>query len=502
MFESPILDRLSSNKQSASTKLKARYVIQETQDIVDNTSNIKKAVSYVPVEQAKKNNNKTKKRKRDEEEKVESNDNKSIIIEEYEYLGLYTGLRYTSDGKIKDNKQRKIFNELTAKLKENPDSLKFIPRTAIDTKYDLTINGYENLPRPSTPLKVEHEDPSSLFASALSEESDAIVGRNRHPNVNSKRTVSLTLYDTVLRHKSTAQVNEDSWLYRSMRYRHTQIMSTLVQQAMMRGDYPLASRAFAMLIRSPNTEISLMWTVGLELLVWRRECRDASASTNNTNNNVHTLPTREEGEDEKFLNWLLVNCPAIKSQYHSKLQFKKDRAPDMLPALILSKLRHANPKLALEIMEEKKLQSPYDVDPMYDAYCGIALMQLMAGENEKGDNIEKKTEMKKFYGHRARLYFDKCLEKGGVAPMDIINFEMSELMKGVENHDVNLESSDSEDNGESEVKEDDEKKDFFEIDDEDEGEDETDKGQISKKKKDVFGGDIHDSDSDSDNDSD
>jgi hypothetical protein len=241
--------------------------------------------------------------------------------------------------------------------------------------------------------------------------------------------------------------NLDPWMYRGLRLRHTHILSSLVHIGILRTDYNLASKAFALLIRSPLVDIRAIWTIGLEILVWRREQREAGLTNNEclipfNKGDVHTLPeTSQTNGDDEFLQWMIVNYPNLRHQPPSKGK-NRPRAPDFYPHLIMTRLRHANPKVALDRLQEIMLESPYSDEPIYYALCGIAMLQLMTIEQRREHmNLSKRKQL----GQKANAFFDDCIKRGGVLPTDFLDFEIEALSKEEQTQDERNEQDDEQD---------------------------------------------------------
>lgn len=399
MFEAPIFPVKEYTVNSARAALNGRFIFDEGRSVVEKEES--GTQDFIPGSAVTRRVRESRKRKRkteQEEEEGGADDNGTN-----EYKGLYTRGLYTPTGELQSHILSRPFDPSERQFASYP--------------YDLYMNGLEPMPRPASPLKVVRDSPQTYASmNEFSPGVRRIVTKNNVPKDADTSILSVTVEE------------EDSWLRNSLKLRHTHIVSSIVHLSMLRGDYSLASRAFALLIRASNVDIRVTWTIGLELLVWRREMRqqqrngpehnDGNEELPN-NGDIHTQPSRlQRKEDDDFMEWLVVNYPHLAKRRASKWKYRS-RAPDFYPHLILSKMRGGDPNDALDRLRELLLESPYSDTPLFYALAGIATIQLLTIEQHK-NNTTKIHQLVK----EAHAYFDKCVALGGIYPSDFIDFEL------------------------------------------------------------------------------
>jgi hypothetical protein len=321
-------------------------------------------------------------------------------------------------------------------------------------KLHLFQHGLEVLPRASMPLRIVQDYPQTIALYSnptLSEKTRRLLTKDVIAFEGDRSSgVSIDIVPP------EEAFDDFQWRNYGRRIRHNGIASALLQIGMLRKDYALATRAFSLILRNAQAQPRAAWTIGLELLTWRRELREKASMRDYhpdkdslpTNNDLHTRPFKygsSRREDEEFLEWLVLSFPFMR---HIRPQMWKvlPRAPEFYQHLILYKLRYSDPKGALERLQDVMLVPPYNDDPVLYALSGVATMQLMVLEQKKtsGEPSEKVQEL----CQKSRDYFDRCIELGGVLPDDILKMEMESLLgDGDESKDSNGEQNS---NGEQE----------------------------------------------------
>lgn len=388
---------------SARAALNGRFIFEEQRSVVEKEGS--GTGDFIPGSVVARRTEEQETRKRKRKLKEEEDEDVEAVNE---YRGLYTGALYTPAGKLQSRILSKPFEtSATASSSTYP--------------YDLYMNGLEPMPRPASPLRVVRDSPQTHASlDELSPGVRRIVTKNNVPKDADTSILSVRAEDDEA---------DDWWLRHSLRLRHTHIVASIVHLSMLRGDYALASRAFALLIRASDVDIRVTWTIGLELLVWRREMRQQQEQELDDhedpllpdNGDVHTRPSArlQRKEDDEFMEWLVVNYPHLAKRRTSKWKHRP-RAPDFFPHLIMSKMRGGDPGDALDRLRELLLESPYSDTPLYYALAGIATIQLLTVERRSKNNPAKIHQLLK----DAHAYFDKCISLGGIYPNDFVDFEL------------------------------------------------------------------------------
>lgn len=327
--------------------------------------------------------------------------------------------------------------------------------------WDIELSGLERYPaRAQVATVTRDSERIRLLTSGLSKQTQLLLNKNMNPQTGvTVRHAHISEMTTGLGDRGQSAKRDSG-----TNQRLGGIISMLVTTSMINGDKDLLSRAYPLLIRMPQTDIRVTWTIGLELLVWRREQqqqRDGEpSSTQQQSQSVQqsqfsqSQAGRTRTQEEQFLEWLIVSFP---SNIKIPPSVWKDlpRANDLFPALIMAKLRLNNPKSALEKLEELLLESTFSENPIYHFYMGVAYIQLaraeqphhavMPEQKQAGEIFESELneqpivgnfEICKRYIRKARDAFDEARRKGGVFPENIIYFEMDLIDEYVENGEV------------------------------------------------------------------
>ncbi|ODQ67320.1 hypothetical protein NADFUDRAFT_40486 [Nadsonia fulvescens var. elongata DSM 6958] len=471
--------------------------------------------------------------------------------------------------------------------------------TGVSTPTAATCKTGSSFPNTTTTLP-NHTPVKNTSASNRNKHRDITPTKSPTPPINMPRNSGL------VRNVNLNQ-GDDEWYNFAIKHRSIGIVNSLVHLSLLRGDFKTAFRAFALLIRCQYVDVRIIWTIGLELLVWKRELRekaewkdlveawkeeqedqkacmksgkssakkesgstsvpgsesdsensisdaDSNSSSNLEDNdkffnhaankfntkdqaddseseNVYdnesengyedanskirdsvdkipsnmdahtfaydshallagkitnipeTIGNSSKTEDEDFLEWLLVNFPYSRTRYGKGR--KKVRAPQIIPYLIMSKLRHSNPRQALDRLGEIMLESPYSEDPILYALSGIAHIQLYLlemKENAKSQNgMELDPKRKEFLMEKIKSFFEQCITRGGVIPQDFINFEIDQLSGNKSDTDLNDSEPESEDD-ESKMRP------AKEVEDEENGEEEEREGtELDQEMENGFG---------------
>ncbi|CAN6674423.1 hypothetical protein TRVA0_053S00584 [Trichomonascus vanleenenianus] len=489
MFEAPVFPATQYRASSSHTSLKTRYIFDEKSEInaisdhdaaaqnpdLHTTKLVASQIAHTQASQSKGNlerttiapvsqkshsrpsrqrnsgiklvkNTRKRRRQTSQEPSIPSSSvpgspyiEGSPVVGELEYRGLASKARYGTDATLKSNPLQNPALIVDEEGPSTPVRSRSGGPFGHLKRYDVEMAGMDVLPRPITPLRIVRDSPSTTALSELSAQAKRVVKKNNVPKDSDTSVLVLESKNFYLgtgldaAHSDKVGV-EDSWVYRSLRIRHSQIVSTILHRGMLKNDYRLASRAFALLVRTPMVDLRVVWTIGLELLVWRRETRERDELELNSpefDYNVHTLPhnrsSNRKAEDEEFLQWLIVNYPH-NTRIRPAQWKKRPRAPQIYPYLILSKLRHSDPRSALDKLQELMLESPYSEDPIYYAYCGIATIQLLGMEPKNSPKIPQLVE-------KVRGYFNDCIYHGGVLPMDFLSFELERFERGEESEE-------------------------------------------------------------------
>lgn len=359
-----------------------------------------------------------RKKRRRKADSARSGDSEGVL----EYTGLLSGARYDADGNvISGTSESRIFDAASKTRHGN----QFAHVRKLQTFYNY---GLEELPRPPSPARVVRDSPGTArLCEQLTERSRTILGKNTDAQGTTVLPVAAAAADGLA---------EDTWPHRALRVRHASVLNAILQLALLRRDYGLARRAFALLIRTPGVDIRALWTIGLELLVQQRAQYDAqqglldpSADSRGLNNgDLHTLPhSYARRFDEEFLEWLVVNYPRMPHVAASQWRRERPRAPEFLPYLILSLLRHGSAKDALSRLEELMLEAAFSENAVFQALCGIATMQLMA-QIRRQHRPGGREEVEQLHT-KAQDYFSRCIEYGGTLPEDLLSSELEALME-------------------------------------------------------------------------
>lgn len=199
-----------------------------------------------------------------------------------------------------------------------------------------------------------------------------------------------------------------------LRSRVSLTLTTIVLKTVMdpMPDMQVLANAFPLLLRVPGTSIRDVWTIGLELLTWRRTLGDYAGM--------------QRTKDEDFLEWLFINYQSARvlKAGHSA---NRDRmsGPEFFPHLIIQKLRFGNPKSALERIDEALLESRFSDNPTIHFFRGVAFCQLIKQRREEGAAASS-NEIHQL-AKSARACFDTARAKGGVFPEHILDFELRHL---------------------------------------------------------------------------
>lgn len=432
-----------------------------------------------------------KARKRLKRKREEEGDTPEIT-----FLGLYSGITYNSKADVLDSLRpvmnyfgdpnKNLSEEILEKIDEYERGIhdlrlgytgnqlrqgmgiaepELVKSWAGNTKkrngylrdWDIVRSGLERLPVKAQVATVTREsDRIRLMTSGLSQQTQRLLNRNIDPETGvSVRYKYHTEYDHMLGERGRS-TRKDTGVSK----RIGNLLSFIVITSMANNERSILSYAYTLLLRMPQTSIQVMWTVGLELLAWKREDREQSFNQESQSQDLSqnafsqsqfgrasqsTGAARARVEEERFLEWLIVLFPYNKNITHSVWK-DRDRAEHFHPQLILSKLRLNNPRAAIEKIEELILEAPYTDNPIYYFYMGIAYIQLArdvqprhqdptaALKNTSYDNeIIGDFEKCEQYIRKSRNAFDTCHTKGGVYPENLINFELDSLETYVEN---------------------------------------------------------------------
>ncbi|ANB13309.1 hypothetical protein AWJ20_1595 [Sugiyamaella lignohabitans] len=380
----------------------------------------------------------------------------SVDVENVIYIGLFSNEVYNYKGEIDVGDRRRygfqvreyadgfesendIEDDQLHNKTESSSVRANFKNSKVTKMFNLISSGMDILPRAAVSPKLIYDSPSTI--NLIRDENDDLSSSTKKlltkkylsgGAVTSKRYRFCSL-------APRTNLDVDPFRYGNRIRKHCVIANSLLRLAIVRGDYPLAFRAFSLLLHISETDVRFLWTVGLELLVWRRELREQESYVPRkenelpTNGDVHTLQSTAEKEDETFLDWLILNFPVPReaSAYGSKISasavtFNKFR--------LLTKLRHGDPNSALNSLEDLILIPPYSEDPVVYALCGIAVMQLMTLRSVEFaklevEVVEREAKLKQLAA-RAHKYFEECQKYGGVLPEDFINFEITELAEG------------------------------------------------------------------------
>lgn len=422
---------------------------------------------------------------------TKKNEGQKVPIPEFKFLGLYSGITYSIDGEI-INTPRRVVNffgepgeqELTEDVLEELDNtergfpeyrMRAIrkstakqrglgirePKMAGGLNYptstmrrdgylrdwDIELSGQERYPRTARVAKV-HRDSERvrLLTSGLSQHTQRLLNKNM--DIESGVTVWYPHPTDLGRERGSSR--ETGTVKRL-----GDILCNIVTLSVVNRDFNILNRAYPLLIRIKETDIRATWTIGLELLVWKREQQQNPEGHLVADSFMPSQYTQGQSsrvsrsEDEQFLEWLIVSYPSSIKVGHT-LWKDLPRAKDLQPTLIMNKLRFNNPKSALERIEELLLEPTYSENPVYYFYMGVAYIQLARTEqprkvlasslNDESDLYASSKEMVVVgdfdacgqYITKARSAFDQARERGGIFPENIINFEMELIDNYVE----------------------------------------------------------------------
>ncbi|KAL2312980.1 RNA polymerase I-specific transcription initiation factor rrn11 [Schizosaccharomyces pombe] len=154
----------------------------------------------------------------------------------------------------------------------------------------------------------------------------------------------------------------------SRRYktRHIDALCSLMHLCLLRKDYPRASRAFSLLLRSKSVDISKLWNIGLEIL-----------------NKVNPEASSE------YMERLIARYPARPSITNS---YPNRNAEHFFPAYIMLLIQRQEYNKAMKLLDEYLLLPPYNQNPALHEYSGMLCFELAkeeASESERTKWIEK-----------------------------------------------------------------------------------------------------------------
>ncbi|KAF5101774.1 hypothetical protein D0Z00_000636 [Geotrichum galactomycetum] len=386
---------------------------------------------------------KLNKKKAAAKEAAEQNDPKSIV-----FKGLYTGNRYDIHGEMISGVHR--VSELGFKSPFNADSrntkerymnealpvIDAIERGVQDFRFYHPLPGEPRRDKVgmgvAEPLTEAHLELSTSARSGYLREWDReLAGLERISRSAELPTVvrdpphvvelvnTLSFKTRRFLNKNIDQRTNVTVLHREhkaskLRSRVSLTLSTIVLKTVMDPvpDMEVLANAFPLLLRVPGTSIRDVWTIGLELLTWRRTLGDYAG--------LHRT------KDEDFLEWLFINYQSARvlKAGHSA---NRDRmsGPEFFPHLIIQKLRFGNPKSALERIDEALLESRFGDNPAVHFFRGVAYCQLIKQRRDEG-MATATNEIRKL-AETARACFDTARGKGGVFPEHILDFELRHL---------------------------------------------------------------------------
>jgi hypothetical protein len=393
--------------------------------------------------ETKKRRQKKLNKKKAAAKEAEQSDTKSIV-----FKGLYTGNRYDIHGevisavhKVSELGFKSAFNADTRNSKERYVNevvpvVDAIERGVHDFRFYHPLPG--ELRRDNAgmgvaePLTEAHlEQSTSARGGYLREWDRELAGLERIPGSAGLPTVvrdpphvvelinTLSFKTRRFLNKNIDQRTNVTVLHREhkdgkLRSRVSLTLSTIVLKTVMEPipDMEVLANAFPLLLRVPGTSIRDVWTIGLELLTWRRTLGDYAG--------MHRT------KDEDFLEWLFINYQSARvlKAGHSA---NRDRmsGPEFFPHLIIQKLRFGNPKSALERIDEALLESRFSDNPVVHFFRGVAYCQLIKQRRDEG-MAAATNEIRKL-AETARACFDTARAKGGVFPEHIIDFELRHL---------------------------------------------------------------------------
>lgn len=413
-----------------------------------------------PVSQAEKTRRQKKlNKKKKSVVEAELNNTKPIV-----FKGLYTGNKYDINGevisaahKVSEMSFKSAFNEDSRNSKERyvndvQPVVDAIERGVADFQFYHPLPGeprHEKVGMGVTEPVIEaHSQQSTLMRNAYLREWDRELA-------GLERICAPTDLPTILRDPPRVTKLIDTLSFKTRRFlsknndRHDNVrvmyqekkdgrlrsrvshaLSAIVLKTIMDpvSDMNVLANAFPLLLRAPGTSIRDVWTIGLELLTWRR-----------TQGEYDGL---QRTKDEDFLEWLFINYQSAKVLKASH-SINRDRmsGPEFFPHLIIQKLRFGDPKSAIERIDEALLESRFSDNPVIHFFRGVACCQLIKRRRQEDPKAVVSNEIRTLI-ETARHSFDTAREKGGVFPEHILGFELRDIIGEYEDKDASENTDD------------------------------------------------------------
>lgn len=413
-----------------------------------------------PVSQAEKTRRQKKLNKKKAAAEAELNNTKPIV-----FKGLYTGNKYDINGevisaahKVSEMSFKSAFNEDSRNSKERYVNevlpvVDAIERGVADFQFYHPLPGEPRLEKMgmgvTEPVIEAHSQQSTLMRNAYLREWDReLAGLERISAPTDLPTIlrdppRVTKLIDTLSFKTRRFLNKNNDRHDNVRVMHQEkkdgrlrsrvshALSAIVLKTIMDPvpDMNVLANAFPLLLRAPGTSIRDVWTIGLELLTWRR-----------TQGEYDGL---QRTKDEDFLEWLFINYQSAKVLKASH-SINRDRmsGPEFFPHLIIQKLRFDNPKSAIERIDEALLESRFSDNPVIHFFRGVAYCQLIKQRRQENPDAFITNEINTLI-ETARDCFDTAREKGGVFPEHILDFELRHITGESEDKDAGENTDDA-----------------------------------------------------------
>lgn len=152
--------------------------------------------------------------------------------------------------------------------------------------------------------------------------------------------------------------------HRSLRYRHLDVLVTLVHRCTLDHDWKRAERAYSLLLRCPGVDIRLCYELGLDIL-----------------DHVDTTGSRSAD----FLYRLIVAYPPLKSR-QGKKDF--DRADKFVKLWVANRMKHGDLKRAMQDLDGWLLAPPYKDDRELWRDMALICAKLKLQAHKSSNEIE------------------------------------------------------------------------------------------------------------------
>lgn len=427
MFQLPINEESYETTYAHSAKFKQklhRRLVRDEHEELRQVDNLKNCSLVIP-------------RKRAHTTETAKNFRKSDPVVDGSYIGLRSNTFYdhTAIEKIKSESVERDEgtdddtedSELEDEPISGPDFRSYFQEASTTSGYykSYLIQKADLVELPRPPTKLIHVEDSPITEKVLE---DSKYLSNRTLSILNRKK---TKYGTPKLSEDSDQFDARRSYLVSIKNRQVSVMNSIIYFAILRGDFPTASQAFSILLRTPGFNIRLMWNVALELLVWRRKSREEIRLSHSGHSLPYELQTSKASsntktEDDDFLVWLSMNYPWAKFLSHQQSRTKL-RSDDFDAYWIMSKLKHSDPKSAMGKLDDLLFQVPYSEMPIYHFLAGVATIQLAREKRNKSDGSLDIQEMER-YQKKAKDYFDACLKFGGAIPEDSLAHELQAMV--------------------------------------------------------------------------